>query len=179
MLEKKILNGFPLCFYLQLNFHSEALKVKLTHLFSHIWVSAFYWVSVIVLFVVHCRVVTDRSCMREEEALHASVICSAVTICRWRHRSRLPPTAARTFSSYLLFMSLQLPFKIVYTRTCTHLLYRVLPLPFPDSLPSPFSSSLLPCFTLSPPRLAVLWKMDVCIPRADGPVVTACTRLTL
>lgn len=82
--------GFPLCFYLRLHFHSEALKVKLTHSFSHIWVAAFYWASVIVLFFVHCRVVTDHSCMREEEALHASVICSAVTICRWRHRSRLP-----------------------------------------------------------------------------------------
>lgn len=72
-------------------FPSEALKVKLTHSFSHIWFPAFYLVSVAVLFVVHCRAVTDRSCMREEEeALHASVICSAVTTCRWRHRSRLP-----------------------------------------------------------------------------------------
>lgn len=85
-----MLYGFALCFYLQLNFHSEALKVKLTHSFSHISVTAFYWASVTVLFVAHCRAVTDRSCMRGEEALHTSVICSAVSICRWRHRSRLP-----------------------------------------------------------------------------------------
>lgn len=41
-----------------------------------------------------------------------------------------------------------------------------------------------PCFFLSvrvplPPSLPVLSKMDVCIPRADGRVVTPCTRLTL
>lgn len=69
--------------------------------------------------------------------------------------------------------------KLVQYTFVSLFLFTLSSLPLSFAPPSHPSLSVSPCFPFGAPRLAVLSKMDVCIPEADGPVVTVCTRLTL